>query len=80
MTKTTKSLVLEFLDGTRKTKHNLKITNVQSDLGADEIREAMNQIASFNLFEDKEGELLFAYPVSAHYVQTNTDVLFDDEK
>lgn len=80
MTKVSKSLILEFFDGKRKNKHSLKITNAQSDLGAKEVKEAMEQIASFNLFEDKEGEMMFSYPLSARYVLTNTDELFDEDK
>lgn len=74
----TRSLALEFRDAKQKS-HTLKLSNVKSDLDAQALREMMSQIAAFNIFETKDGDLLYVTPISAKYVDTTSDVLFDDD-
>ena len=40
----------------------------------------MDQLSTINAFTNKEGENIYATPVSAKYVDTVSTVLFNDEQ
>ena len=71
-----KSLNLTFKTNKGK-KHLLKLSYANSDLDAKTVRQAMDLIATSNLFK-KGDEQLFVTPLSAKYVDTVDTVLFND--
>lgn len=73
-----KKLDLGFRSSTKHTTHHLQVKYVKEELDAKEIRKAMESIAELGIFADKKGDLIYATPVSASYVDTNEEVVFDD--
>ena len=71
-----KSLNLTFKTNKGK-KHLLKLSYANSDLDAKTVRQAMDLIATSNLFK-KGDEQLCVTPLSAKYVDTVDAVLFND--
>lgn len=74
-----KSLDLAFRSAIGGAVHHLKLNYVNTDLDAETVKVAMQQIADAELFVDKKGEQMYAKPVSATYVTEQDDVLFDDK-
>ena len=74
-----KGFVLAFRSAIGGAVHHLKLNYVNTDLDADTVKAAMQQIADAELFVDKKGEQMYAKPVSATYVTEQDDVLFDDK-
>ncbi|RHX79881.1 DUF2922 domain-containing protein [Lactobacillus helveticus] len=76
---TTKTLKLTFLNGEKK-KNSITLADAVDNLTEDQLRQAMNTIASANVFE-KDGVAYYKTPVSASYVErTVTDVFNDNAK
>lgn len=73
-----KTLNLTFKGSLNKT-HTLKLRYANNNLDAKTVKAAMEQISQANLFE-KGGEALYLTPVSAKYVTTTEDLLFDEEE
>jgi Protein of unknown function (DUF2922). len=74
-----KSLDLAFRSAIGGAVHHLKLNYVNTDLDAETVKAAMQQIADAELFVDKKGEQMYAKPISATYVTEQDDVLFDDK-
>lgn len=75
---TTKTLKLTFLNGEKK-KNSITLADAVDNLTEDQVRGAMNTIASANVFE-KDGVAYYETPVSASYVEhTVTDVFKDND-
>lgn len=72
-------LDMTFRSETNSIKH-LKISNVANTLEADEIKAAMQEIAAMELFVDKHNFKMFVKPVSATYVVTQENAVFNVEK
>lgn len=75
-----KKLDLGFRSSTRRTIHHLQLSYVQKELSPEEVRKYMEQISTLGVFSDKYGDLIYATPVSASYIDTEEKVLFDDSK
>lgn len=75
-----KKLDLGFRSSTRQTTHHLQLSYVQKELSPEEVRKYMEQISTLGVFSDKYGDLIYATPVSASYIDTEEKVLFDDSK
>lgn len=73
-----KALSLSFKGSLGKT-HSLKLNYANNNLDADTVKAAMNQMVTLNLFS-KDGENLYAKPVSAKYVETTETPLFTAPK
>ncbi|WP_373841739.1 DUF2922 domain-containing protein [Limosilactobacillus sp.] len=73
-----KSLNMTFKGATGK-KHLLKLSYANDNLDAKTVRQAMDQIASAGMFV-KDNEQLYLTPVAAKYVDTVSNVLFNDEE
>ena len=79
MATNTKTLKLTFLNGEKK-KNSITLADAVDNLTEDQVRGAMNTIASANVFE-KDGVAYYKTPVSASYVEhTVTDVFNDNTK
>lgn len=79
MATNTKTLKLTFLNGEKK-KDSITLADAVDKLTEDQVRGAMNTIASANVFE-KDGVAYYKTPVSASYVEhTVTDVFNDNAK
>ena len=74
-----KTLNLTFKSNRGK-KHLLKLSYASENLSAETVRQAMDQLSTINAFTNKEGENIYATPVSAKYVDTVSTVLFNDER
>lgn len=74
-----KSLDLAFRSAIGGAVHHLKLNYVNTDLDADTVKKAMQEIADAQLFVDKKGDQLYAKPLSASY-QTEQDAVLFDEK
>lgn len=74
-----KTLNLTFKSNCGK-KHLLKLSYASENLSAETVRQAMDQLSTINAFTNKEGENIYATPVSAKYVDTVSTVLFNDER
>lgn len=74
-----KKLDLGFRSATKNTTHHLQLKYVKDELDVDVIKEAMNQIAELGIFSNKNGEAIYAKPVSASYVDTTEEVLFSED-
>lgn len=74
-----KTLNLTF-KGSLGKKHLLKLSYASENLSAETVRQAMDQLSTLNAFTNKDGENIYAIPVSAKYVDTVSTVLFNDEK
>lgn len=74
-----KSLDLAFRSAIAGTVHHLKLNYVNTDLDADTIKAAMQQIADAEMFVDKKSDQMYAKPISATYVTEQDDVLFEDK-
>lgn len=75
-----KKLSLGFHSSTQKTLHRLQLNYVEKELSPQEVQQTMQEIASLQLFVDKEGQKLLETPVSAAYVTTATEPLFGFKK
>lgn len=75
MTNTTKTLRLTFV-GTDAKKYTLALTDAKANLNEEEVRVAMEKIATSNLFE-KEGVQIYDRAHAAYVDRTVTDI-FDD--
>lgn len=75
-----KMLDLGFRSKVSGTIHHLKLKYVNTNLDADSIKKTMQDIAALDMFINKKGELIYSTPISAKYVETTEDVVFDDEK
>lgn len=73
-----KTLNLTFKSSLVK-KHLLKLSYANDQLDAQTVRQAMEQLSASHVFA-KDGEELYATPLSAKYVDTIPTVLFNDEK
>lgn len=76
MTQTTKTLRLTFVNAQEK-KQNLVLSGAREDLSAEQVRTAMSDIASTNVFI-KEGLKFYEAPVSAAYIKHDVATIFDD--
>lgn len=74
-----KLLNMEFYSANKQSTHRLQVKAVNNELDADSIRKAMDQIAGLGIFADKTGDLVYAKPVSASYIDTNEKVVFDEK-
>ena len=68
-----KTLNLTFKGSLGKT-HTLKLKYASDGLSKEQVQAAMDKIAAAKLFI-KDGEILYAVPVSAKYVTTTEDVV-----
>ena len=76
MATNTKTLKLTFLNGEKK-KNSITLADAVDNLTEDQVRGAMNTIASANVFE-KDGVAYYKTPVSASYVERTVTVVFND--
>lgn len=74
-----KSLDLAFRSAIGGAVHHLKLNYVNTDLDAETVKAAMQQIADSELFVDKKGEQMYTKPISATYVTEQDNVLFEDK-
>lgn len=74
-----RSLDLAFRSSLAGTVHHLKLNYVNTDLDAETVKAAMQQIADAGLFVDKKGDQIYAKPVSATYQTEQDNVLFEDK-
>lgn len=74
-----KTLNLTF-KGSLGKKHLLKLSYASESLSAETVRQAMDQLSSAGAFTGKDGENIYATPISAKYVDTVSTVLFNDER
>lgn len=72
-----KKLDLGFRSATKHTTHHLRISYVKDELKAENIKKYMDEIAALGIFADQNGELIYATPVSASYIDTDERVVFD---
>lgn len=72
-----KSLNLTYKGSLGKT-HLLKLNYVKDGLSKDEIAKQMQALAQSRLFA-KDGEQLYAKPISAKYVTTTEEVILNKE-
>lgn len=77
MTTTTKSLRLNFKDAKDKST-SITLANALENLPADKVKDAMQKIASSNVFK-KDGTVLYVTPVSANYIERTVTPVFEDE-
>ncbi len=75
-----KSLDLAFRSSIGGVIHHIKLKYVNTDLDSATVKKAMQQIADAAIFVDKNGEQMYAKPVSATYQNEQDDVLFAEEK
>ena len=75
MATTTKTLKLTFLNGEKK-KNSITL-GIVDNLTEEQVRQAMNTIASANVFE-KDGVAYYETPVSASYVERTVSDIFND--
>ncbi|GBG95781.1 hypothetical protein LFYK43_22400 [Ligilactobacillus salitolerans] len=73
-----KSLDLAFRSAIGGAVHHLKLKYVNTDLDADTVKAAMQQIADAGIFVDKNGDQIYAKPISATYEDEQDQVLFDE--
>lgn len=76
MTNTTKTLRLTFV-GTDAKKYTLALTDAKANLNEEEVRVAMEKIATSNLFEKEEVQI-YARAHAAAYVDRTVADIFDD--
>lgn len=76
MATNTKTLKLTFLNGEKK-KNSITLADAVDNLTEDQVRGAMNTIASANVFE-KDGVAYYKTPVSASYVERTVTDVFND--
>ena len=74
-----KSLDLAFRSAIGGAVHHLKLKYVNTDLDAETVKAAMQEIADAQLFVDKKGEQMYAKPMSAIYQTEQDDVLFEEK-
>ncbi|GEN49066.1 DUF2922 domain-containing protein [Ligilactobacillus pobuzihii] len=74
-----KSLDLAFRSAIGGAVHHLKLKYVNTELDAETVKTAMQEIADAQLFVDKKGEEMYAKPVSATYQTEQDDVLFEEK-
>ena len=71
-----KKLNLGFRSATKNTMHHLQLNYVKTELEAEPLKKYMAQIAALGIFSDKSGEMVFATPASASYIDTEEKVVF----
>ena len=76
MAKTAETLKLTFLNGEKK-KNSITLGDAVDNLTEEQARQAMNTIASANVFE-KDGVAYCETPVSASYVERTVSDIFND--
>lgn len=76
MTTTTKTLRLTFLTAENK-KASLNMPDAAGDLKEQEVRDAMDNIASANIF-NRDGVDLYTKTQSAQYIERTITPVFDD--
>ena len=76
MATTTKTLKLTFLNGEKK-KNSITLGDAVDNLTEEQVRQAMNTIASANVFEE-EGVAYYETPQSASYVERTVSDIFND--
>lgn len=74
-----KKLDLGFRSATKNTVHHLQLNYVKAELGEEDLRKYMGQIAALAIFNDKTGDATYATPVSASYVDTEEKVVFAEK-
>ena len=74
-----KKLNLGFRSATKNTVHHLQLNYVKTELDAEALKKYMMQISTLRIFSDKNGEAVFATPVSASYVETEEKVVFAEK-
>lgn len=75
-----KKLNLGFRSATKNTMHRLQLNYVKTELEAEPLKKSMEQIAALGIFSDKTGEMVFATPVSASYVDAEEKVVFAEKQ
>lgn len=73
-----KTLSLIYKGSLGKT-HTLRLKYAKDGLDAKEVRQAMTDLATANVFK-KDNEDLFVVPVCAKYITTTEKTIFDDRK
>ncbi|RHX81116.1 DUF2922 domain-containing protein [Lactobacillus helveticus] len=76
MATTTKTLKFPFLNGEKK-KNSITLGDAVDNLTEEQVRQAMNTIASANVFE-KDGVAYYETPQSASYVERTVSDIFND--
>ncbi|PEG86231.1 MULTISPECIES: DUF2922 domain-containing protein [unclassified Lactobacillus] len=76
MATTTKTLKLTFLNGEKK-KNSITLADAVDNLTEEQVRQAMNTIASVNVFE-KDGVAYYETSQSASYVERTVSDIFND--
>ena len=76
MAKTAETLKLTFLNGEKK-KNSITLGDSLDNLTEEQVRQAMNTIASANVFE-KDGVAYYETPQSASYVERTVSDIFND--
>lgn len=77
MPTTTKTLKLTFLNSEKK-KNSITLADAQENLTEEQVRGAMNTIASANVFE-KDGIAYYQTPQSAAYIERTVSDVFNDD-
>lgn len=75
-----KILDLGFRSSVKGNVHHLKLNYVDSNLDKDTVKTAMQQLAALNMFADKNGEQIYATPISATYIDEQESPLFDEDE
>ena len=73
-----KQLNLVFMNSADKTRV-LRLSYVDENLGADQVKAAMAKIATANLFE-KDDVQLYKKPIAAKYVERIETPIFNDQE
>ncbi|GKT02582.1 DUF2922 domain-containing protein [Furfurilactobacillus entadae] len=73
-----KELNLKFKTATGKTAR-LKLRTVNESLTPEVVKTAMANMIAAGIIVDKNGQLLYAKAVGAHYSETVTTPIFDEE-